>query len=113
MPKASKLQPMDNFIFETTSYLWPLITLFQVVITIVAILKVKGPGPVLMLVGTLMAVLHQLNNYLGFVDFSFSASGSMALWSMMALTFFGRLLFLVGLLVMVQKNYASEGQATF
>lgn len=97
---------MDT-IFDTTRYLWPLLTLFQTVITIIGVVKVKGTGPILMLVGTIMTVLRSIVNYLP-IDISYSSGELGGIMALTAFSFVGRLLFLVGLLLMVQKVYKPE-----
>lgn len=96
-----------DFFYDATRYVWPLLTIFQVVITIIAVMKVKGLGPILMLVGTIIAAMRSIANLLP-LDMSFSNIDSMGFWALMSFSFVGRILFLVGLLLMVQKVYKPE-----
>lgn len=98
---------MDSFIFEASRYVWPILIIFQVVVTIIAVLKVKGTGPILMLAGTIITAMRSIGNFLP-LDMSFSDGESMGFWALMAFSFVGRVLFLIGLLLMVQKVYKPE-----
>jgi hypothetical protein len=101
------MDDLSTFTFEASQFLWPLFTLFQLVITVMAVRKVKGPGPLLMLAGTLFVVVRTVANYLP-DEMSFSAGDMEAFWAMMGIAMLGRGLFLIGLLLMVLGVYKPQ-----
>jgi len=98
---------LSNLTFEASRYLWPLYTLFQLVITVIAVRKVKGAGPLFMLAGTLIVLVRAVANYLP-LDLSLSAGDMGGVWGLMGVTVLGRALFLIGLLLMVSGIYKPQ-----
>ncbi|MEM6770318.1 MAG: hypothetical protein AAF597_07040 [Bacteroidota bacterium] len=99
---------MDFSLYDITRFIWPFVTLFQLVITIIALNKLKGVGPILMLIGTLMVIGRMVVYWVGLDSVAFDVE-SPGFWTIQLISFLGRLLFLTGLLVMVMQDYkASE-----
>lgn len=94
--------------YEVTNFLWPVLMLFQLVISIIAVRKLKGVGPLLMLAGTTLTVLNSLNTYLGLVDLDTASPDSPELWGLMAVNFTSRVLFFTGLLLVILKVYKTS-----
>lgn len=87
-------------------YVWPLLIIFQLVISIIAFTRLGGAGPGLMLAGSVVVLLRTLynlsSNWFGWgADYSNGIPS--AHYYIMAVSVLGRVLFLVGVLLVAQS----------
>ncbi|RYD48100.1 MAG: hypothetical protein EOP85_04240 [Verrucomicrobiaceae bacterium] len=102
---------MSSFSLSIMSVVWPILALLLGAMQITAsiiLLKEKGPGPLMMLVGSVVSVLGSialplLSFLMNYLNADFNEPAYMAIWS---LSILGSLIFSIGLLLFALRRRA-------
>lgn len=98
-------QNMSLF-YDLSNYIWPALIIFQLVVSIIALQRLGGTGPLLMVIGSGITVLRTGYNLLSnWLNLAADYSGGLPASHFVLYGFntLGKILFLVGVLMMVNR----------